>query len=139
MDCTSTLLSGATPRTVVVLEEYGDGERADLVLGAGGEGSVHRAHDAQGLHDQREHLRAELGGQLHQPFQDAGQEGLQHVGALRQLQLVTVAEGGGGRRLAGGTIGPDTSNKRRYQGDKLFKCYYHHLFFYQYVFYCSYC
>ena len=139
MDCTSTLLSGATPRTVVVLEEYGDGERADLVLGAGGEGSVHRAHDAQGLHDQREHLRAELGGQLHQPFQDAGQEGLQHVGALRQLQLVTVAEGGGGRRLAGGTSGPDTSNKLRYQGDKLFKCYYHHFFFYQYVFYSSYC
>ena len=86
------------PPTVVVLEEDGDGERTDLVLGAGGEGGVHGAHDAQRLHHQGQDLRAELGGQLDQTLQHAGQEGLQHVGALRELQLVAVAgwgEGGG--------------------------------------------
>lgn len=76
--------------TVVVLEEDGDGEGADLVLGAGGEGRVDGADDAQGLHDQGEHLGAELGGQLDQSLQDAGEEGLQDVGALRQLQLIAI-------------------------------------------------
>lgn len=86
--------SGGGPRgcssTVVVLEEDGDGEGADLVLGAGGEGRVDGADDAQGLHDQGEHLGAELGGQLDQSLQDAGEEGLQDVGALRQLKLIAI-------------------------------------------------
>lgn len=42
--------------TVVVFEEDGNSEGADLVFGAGGEGRVDRADDAQGLHDQGEHL-----------------------------------------------------------------------------------
>lgn len=42
--------------TVVVFEEDGNSEGADLVFGAGGEGRVDGADDAQGLHDQGEHL-----------------------------------------------------------------------------------
>lgn len=81
-------------RTIVIFQENGNGEGADLVLGTGGEGGVNRAHDAQGLHDEGEHLRAELGSQLDQSLEDAGEEWLKDVGALRQLQLVTVAAHG---------------------------------------------
>lgn len=82
--------------TVVIFKENSDGEGADLVLGAGGEGRVDGADDAQGLHDEGEHLRAKLGGQLDQSLEDAGEEGLKDVGALRQLQLITIP----GERLA---------------------------------------
>lgn len=76
--------------TIVVFEEDGNSEGADLVFGASGEGRVDGADDAQGLHDQGEHLWAELGGQLDQSLQDAGEEGLKDVGALRQLQLIAI-------------------------------------------------
>lgn len=76
--------------TVVIFKENGDGEGADLVLGIGSEGGVNGADNAQGLHDQGEHLRAELGSQLDQSLEDAGEEWLKDVGALRQLQLVAV-------------------------------------------------
>lgn len=52
--------------TIVIFKENSNGEWADLVLCAGGEGRVDGADDAQRFHDQREHLRAELGGQLDQ-------------------------------------------------------------------------
>lgn len=78
--------------TVVVFKEDGDGEGADLVLGTDGEGRVDGADDAQRLHDQGEHLGAELGGQLDQALQDIVEEGLQDVGALRQLQLIAIPE-----------------------------------------------
>lgn len=42
--------------TIIILQENGNGEGADLVLGTGGEGWVNCADDAQGLHDQGEHL-----------------------------------------------------------------------------------
>lgn len=78
--------------TVVVFEEDGNSEGADLVFGTGGEGRVNGADDAQGLHDQGEHLWAELGSQLDQSLQDAGEEGLKDVGALWQLQLIAIPE-----------------------------------------------
>lgn len=77
--------------TIVIFKENGNGEGADLVLGTGGEGGVNCADDAQGLHDEGEHLRAELGSQLDQSLKDAGEEWLKDVGTLRQLQLITVA------------------------------------------------
>lgn len=77
--------------TITVLEEYCNGEGADLVLHAGCERRVHRAHNAQRLHHQVQHLGAELSCQVDQAIQNAGKERLQHVGALRDLQLVTVA------------------------------------------------
>lgn len=76
--------------TIIIFKEYGNGEGADLVLGTGGEGWINCADDAQGLHDEGEHLRAELGSQLDQSLKDAGEEWLKDVGALRQLQLITV-------------------------------------------------
>lgn len=76
--------------TIIIFEENSNGEGADLVLGTGGEGWINGADDAQGLHDKGEHLRTELGSQLDQSLQDAGKEWLQDVGALRQLQLITV-------------------------------------------------
>lgn len=78
--------------TITVLEEYCNGEGADLVLHAGCERRVHRAHNAQGLHHQVQHLGAELSCQVDQAIQNAGKERLQDVGALRDLQLVTVAK-----------------------------------------------
>lgn len=71
--------------TIVIFKENGDSEGADLVLGTGGEGGVNCADNAQGLHDECEHLRAELGSQLDQALQDAGEEWLKNMGALRQL------------------------------------------------------
>lgn len=76
--------------TIVIFKEDSDGEGADLVLGTDGEGRVDGADDAQSLHDEGEHLRAELRRQLDQALEDAGEEGLEDVGALRQLQLITV-------------------------------------------------
>lgn len=76
--------------TVAVLQEDGDGERADLALHACSKLRVHRADDAQRLHHQVQDLGAELRGQVDQAVQDAGEEGLQDVGALRGFQLVTV-------------------------------------------------
>lgn len=63
-------------RIVTVLQEDGDGEGADLAFHARRELRVHRAHDAQGLHHEVEHLGAELGCQVNQALQDAGEEGL---------------------------------------------------------------
>lgn len=77
--------------TIVIFKENRNGEGADFVLCACGEGRVDGAHDAQRLHDEGEHLGAELGGQLDQSLQDAGEERLQDMGALRQLQLITVS------------------------------------------------
>lgn len=79
------------PRTVAVLEEDGDGEGADFALRAGREHRVHRADGAQRLQHQAEDLGAELCRQVDEAIQDAGEEGLQDVGALRGFQLVTVA------------------------------------------------
>lgn len=76
--------------TIVIFKEDSDGEGADLVLGTDGEGRVDGADDAQSLHDEGEHLRAKLRRQLDQALEDAGEEGLEDVGALRQLQLITV-------------------------------------------------
>lgn len=76
--------------TIVIFKENSNSEGADLVFCAGGEGRVDGTHDAQRLHDQSEYLRAELGSQLHQSLQDAGEERLQDMGALWQLQLITV-------------------------------------------------
>lgn len=42
--------------TIVIFEENGNGEGADLVLGTDGEGGVNCADNAQGLHDEGEHL-----------------------------------------------------------------------------------
>lgn len=77
-------------RTVTVLQEDGDGEGADFAFHACGELWVDCANDAQGLHHQVEDLGAELGCQVDEAVQDAGEEGLEHVGALRDFQLVTV-------------------------------------------------
>lgn len=77
--------------TIAVLEEYCDGEGADFVLHTCCKGWIHRADNAQRLHDQVQDLGAELSGQVDQPIENAGKERLQHVGALRDLQLVTVA------------------------------------------------
>ena len=82
---------GPAPCTVAVLQEDGDGEGADLALHARCELGVHRADDAQGLHHQVEDLGAELGREVDQAVQDAGQEGPQHGCALRDFQLVAVA------------------------------------------------
>lgn len=68
--------------TIVIFKENSNGEGADLVLGAGGEGRVDSADDAQSLHDEGQHLWAELGGQLDQSLEDAGEEGLEDMGAL---------------------------------------------------------
>lgn len=38
--------------TIVIFKENSNGEGADLVLCAGGEGWVNGAHDAQRLHDE---------------------------------------------------------------------------------------
>lgn len=76
--------------TIVIFKENSDGEGADLVLGTDGEGRVDGADDAQSLHDEGEHLRAKLRRQLDQALEDAGEEGLEDVGALRQLQLIAV-------------------------------------------------
>lgn len=78
-------------RTIAVLQKDCDGERADLVLHTCCKCWVHRADNAQCLHHQVEHLRAELRCQMDQTVKDAGKERLQHMGALRDLQLVTVA------------------------------------------------
>ncbi len=77
-------------RTIVIFKENSNGEGADLVLGTGGEGRVDGADNAQSLHDEGEHLWAELGSKLDQSLEDAGEEGLEDVGALRQLQLIAV-------------------------------------------------
>jgi len=76
--------------TIVVFKEDRNGEGADFVLGAGGENRVDGADDAQSLHDEGEHLGAELGSQLDQSLEDAGEEGLKDVGAFWQLQLITI-------------------------------------------------
>ncbi len=81
---------GCYSSTIVIFKENSNGEGADLVLGAGGEGRVDSTDDAQSLHDEGEHLWAELGGQLDQSLEDAGEEGLKDMGALWQLQLITV-------------------------------------------------
>lgn len=78
--------------TIVIFKENGNGEGADLVLGVGGEGRVDSADDAECLHDEGEHLGAELSSELDQSLEDAGEEGLKDVGALRQLQLITIPE-----------------------------------------------
>lgn len=78
--------------TIVIFKENCNGEGADLVFGTRGEGLVNGADNAKGLHNEGEHLWAELGGQLDQSLQDAREEGLKDVGALRQLQLITVPE-----------------------------------------------
>lgn len=96
-----TRSTAAAQSTVVIFQENSDGEGADLVLSAGGEGRVNGAHDTQGLHDEGQDLGAELGRQLDQSLQDAGEEGLQDMGALRQLQLVTVPEE---PRVVGGVV-----------------------------------
>lgn len=92
--------SGAPPRwhTVAVLEENGNGEGADLALHAGCERWVYGAHDAQRFHHQVEDLGAELRCQVNQAIQDAGQERLKDLGALRGFQLVTVT----GRQASAG-------------------------------------
>src|SRR4029434_1268258 len=76
--------------TVAVFKEDGDGEGTDLVLCAGGEGGVYGADDAERFHDEGQHLGAALRRQLDPAIQNVWQEGLQHVGAVRQLQLITV-------------------------------------------------
>jgi len=71
--------------TIVIFQENSNGEGADLVLRAGGEGWVHGTDDAQRLHHEREHLWAELGSQLDQSLKDAGQKGLENMCTLWQL------------------------------------------------------
>ena len=66
--------------TIVIFKENSNGEGADLVLGAGGKGGVDGADDAQRLHDEGQHLWAELGGQLDQSLEDAGEEGAEGRG-----------------------------------------------------------
>lgn len=99
--------------TIVVFKENGNGEGADLVLGVGGEGRVDSADDAQGLHDEGEHLGAELGSELDQSLEDAGEEGLKDVSALWELQLITIPEERHGKFA---------SIKRRYQLNIFITC-----------------
>lgn len=77
--------------TVAVLQKDCNCEGADFVLHACCKCWVYCTDNAQRLHHKVEDLWTELSCQVDQSIENARKERLQHVGALRDLQLVTVA------------------------------------------------